>query len=48
MERFAHTYRQALHICDERQTELVVMELADDSFFIPAIFKPDDIRKKFG
>ncbi|CAO3640974.1 unnamed protein product [Mucor fragilis] len=38
----------ALHICDERQTELVVMELADDSFFIPAIFKPDDIRKKFG
>ncbi|KAK4512799.1 uncharacterized protein ATC70_003506 [Mucor velutinosus] len=38
----------ALHICDERQTELVIMELADDSFFIPAIFKPDDIRKKFG
>ncbi|KAL7324568.1 hypothetical protein PS15p_209747 [Mucor circinelloides] len=38
----------AMHICDERQTEFVIMELADDSFFIPAMFKPDDIRRKFG
>lgn len=37
-----------MHICDERQTEFVIMELADDSFFIPAMFMPDDIRKKFG
>ncbi|KAL9545575.1 hypothetical protein MBANPS3_007077 [Mucor bainieri] len=41
--------KMAMYICDgSRQTELVVLELADDSVFIPAIFKPDEIRKKFG
>lgn len=45
---FKHSSQVIYATREPEGSEMVMMEISDGTYFVPAIFKPNDVREKFG